>query len=150
MYRRILVPIDGSDAGQRGLDAACAMARAFDASLVLLHVVEHPTMVADASLAMTWEQFGESLREHGKGVLARAHEAASAAGIASETWIVEAYTSRVGEVIAQQATEHRCDLVVVGSHGLHGIERVLLGSDAERVVRLSPVPVLVVRQAPSA
>ena len=59
-----------------------------------------------------------------------------------------AYASAAA-ALGRSLGEHRCDLVVVGSHGLHGIERVLLGSDAERVVRLSPVPVLVVRQAPS-
>lgn len=145
MFRRILVPLDGSDTAARGLDTAFAIARAFDASLVFLHVIEHPAMVADVGLPLDWAQFSATLREHGRRVLDAAHQAASAAGIASEARMVDAVTARVGDVIVEQAAEARCDLVVIGSQGRRGVERVLLGSDAERVVRLSPVPVLVAR-----
>ena len=144
MYRRILVPIDGSDTAQRGLQEALGLAKAFDSSLVLLHVVEVYPMMMEMASATTWELVTTDLRQHGEQVLERAHDAAKAAGVASETHLEDAAAARVCDVIVDQAREHRCDLIVMGTHGRRGIEHAMIGSDAERVIRMSPVPLLVV------
>ena len=145
MYRRILVPLDGSDTAQRGLQEALGLAKAFDSSLVLLHVVEYYPMMMEMATATTWEQITTDLRAHGQQVLERAHDAAKAAGVASEAHLEDAAAARVCDVIVDQAREHQCDLIVMGTHGRRGIEHAMVGSDAERVIRMSPVPLLLVK-----
>ena len=145
MYRRILVPIDGSDTAQRGLQEALGLAKAFDSSLVLLHVVEYYPMMMEMATATTWEQITTDLRTYGQQVLERAHDAAKAAGVASEAHLEDAAAARVCDVIVDQAREHQCDLIVMGTHGRRGIEHALIGSDAERVIRMSAVPLLLVK-----
>ncbi len=145
LYRRILVPIDGSDTAQRGLQEALSLAKLCDASLVLLSVVEYYPMMMEMATATTWELVTTDLRSHHQRVLDRAHEAAKSAGVASETHLEDAAAARVCDVIVDQAREHRCDLIVMGTHGRRGIEHAMVGSDAERVIRMSTVPLLLVK-----
>ena len=145
LYRRILVPLDGSDTAQRGLQEALGLAKAFDSSLVLLHVVEYYPMMMEMATATTWEMVTTDLRQQGQQVLERAHDAAKAAGVASEAHLEDAAAARVCDVIVDQAREHVCDLIVMGTHGRRGIEHAMVGSDAERVIRMSPVPLLLVK-----
>jgi nucleotide-binding universal stress UspA family protein len=145
MYKRILVPIDGSTASQRGFDEALALAKRLDASMVLLHVVEYYPVMMEMATATTWDLVTTEMRQHGQRVLEQAHEAAQAAGVASETRLEDAAAARVCDLIVQQAGERRCDLIVMGTHGRRGIAHALIGSDAEQVLRMSPVPVLLVR-----
>jgi nucleotide-binding universal stress UspA family protein len=144
MYRRILVPLDGSGTAERGLQEALGLAKAFDSSLVLLHVIEYYPVMMEMATATTWQQIGDDLRERGQQVLERAHDQARAAGVASEALIEDA-TARVCDVIVEQAAKRQCDLIVMGTHGRRGVQHALVGSDAERVLRMSPVPVLMVR-----
>jgi nucleotide-binding universal stress UspA family protein len=145
MHRRILVPVDGSDTAARGLDEAIALAKAFDASLVLLSVAEAFPVMMEMASATSWEQITNDVREHMRRVLDDAHQEATAAGLASEAHLEEASVSRVCDVIVDQAREHHCDLIVMGTHGRRGLAHALLGSDAERVLRQAPCPVLMVR-----
>ena len=145
LYRRILVPIDGSDTAERGLQEAIGLAKAFDSSLVLLSVVEYYPVMMEMATASTWEQVTIDLRSHHQQVLERAHDAAMAAGVASETHLEDAAASRICDVIVDQARAHHCDLIVMGTHGRRGIEHALVGSDAERVIRMAPCAVLLVR-----
>jgi nucleotide-binding universal stress UspA family protein len=145
MYRRILVPVDGSDTAERGLQEALGLAKLCGASLVLLHVVEYYPMMMEMATSTTWEQVSSDLREHGRRVLEAAHAAATAAGLASESHLEDAAAARVCDVIVDQARTHRCDLVVMGTHGRRGVQHALIGSDAERVIRMSTVPLLLVK-----
>jgi nucleotide-binding universal stress UspA family protein len=145
MYRRILVPLDGSATAQRGLQEAVGLAKACDASLVLLHVVEAYPMMMEMATTTTWEQVTSDLRAHGQKVLEQAHQTVVAAGVACEARLEDAPAARVCDVIVDQARDRRCDLIVMGTHGRRGVAHALIGSDAERVIRLSPVPVLLVR-----
>lgn len=145
MYRRILVPIDGSDTADRGLQEALKLAKLCNASLVLLSVVEYYPVMMEMATASTWEQVSTDLRQYSQRVLDQAHDRAKSAGIASEAHLEDAAAARVCDVIVDQAREHRCDLIVMGTHGRRGLEHALIGSDAERVVRSSPVAVLLVR-----
>jgi nucleotide-binding universal stress UspA family protein len=147
MYKRILVPIDGSPVAQRGFEHAIGLAKVCNASVVLLHVVEHYPAMVDIGSATTWQVISDDLRQYGQRVLDEAHRAATDAGVASEAQLEENAAGRVCDVIIDQAKEHRCDLVVMGTHGRRGLSHALIGSDAERVVRMSPVPVLLVRAA---
>lgn len=148
-YQRLLVPVDGSATAQRGLAEAIALAKVCDASVVLLSVVEYYPMMMEMASATTWELIRDDLRGHHQRVLDEAHAAVKAAGVASEAHLEDATAARVCDLIVEQAREHRCDLIVMGTHGRRGVEHALIGSDAERVLRLAPCPVLLVR-APGA
>ena len=147
MYHRILVPIDGSATAQRGFDEALKLAQAFDASLVLLHVLEYQPMPMPMEVAYVtpWELIATSLRESGQRLLDSARGSAHTAGVACEARLEESVAARAGDVIADQASQRACDLIVMGTHGRRGIARALIGSDAECAVRQAPCPVLLVR-----
>ena len=150
MYRRILVPIDGSKTSQRGLREALALARTCHASLVLLHVIEFYPMMVEMAAATTWAQINTDLRDAGQKLLDQARQASLDAQVSCETQLADAAVARVCDVIVEQARERQCDLIVMGTHGRRGIHHALIGSDAERVIRMSPVPVLLVRSGEKA
>jgi len=93
-----------------------------------------------ASLRMT------TLREYGDAVLAKAKMVAIKAGVTSDTRLREISSGRIADVIVEEATSSDCDLIVMGTHGRRGFSRLMLGSDAELVVRTAEVPVLLVRE----
>jgi nucleotide-binding universal stress UspA family protein len=72
-------------------------------------------------------------------------DAASAMGVNAQSQVLDPSSQRLGESVADEAADWGADLVVLGTHGRRGLGRVLLGSGAEQVIRLCPVPVLVVR-----
>jgi nucleotide-binding universal stress UspA family protein len=114
MYRRILVPIDGSSTAQRGLQEAFGLAKAFDSSLMLLHVVEVYPMMMEMATATTWEQVTTDLRTQGRQVLERAHESAQAVGVACEAHLEDAAAARVCDVIVDQARADRLLSIAIG------------------------------------
>lgn len=145
MYHRILVPLDGSPTGERGLQEALKLARLCNAGVVLLTVVEYTPVMMEMATTTTWQQVDNDLRERSQRVLDQAHAQARALGIASQVHLEEPAAARVCDVIVDQARQHRCDLIVMGTHGRRGLAHALVGSDAERVVRMAPCPVLLVR-----
>jgi len=146
-YRRLLVPLDDSPTAQRGLAEALALARDLRSTVVLLHVVELMPMVPEAVSAEAWEAMSEGMKATGRQVLDSAARQVRTAGVECETVLNDIDVRRPADVIVDQATAQRCDLIVMGTHGRRGIGRALLGSDAELVLRQSPVPVLLVRGA---
>lgn len=146
MFKRILVPIDGSDTAQRGLQVAMdlAMGMKVPAHLVLLHVVEPPPYIPEGGTAYDIAPLMRSLRDHGQGLLKRACAQCEAAGLTAEADIHDT-DGRVADTVAERARKRDCDLVVMGTHGRRGVSRWVMGSDAEIVARHSPVPVLLVR-----
>lgn len=145
MYQRILVPLDGSATSARGLKEALALARTCRASVVLLHVLEYSPVMLEMATSTTWELVDRDLRAQARDLIDAARSQAKAEGIACEGHVVDAAAQRVCDVVVAQSKQHRCDLVVMGTHGRRGVAHALIGSDAERVIRLSPVPVLLVR-----
>lgn len=145
MYQRILVPLDGSATSARGLKEALVLARTCRASVVLLHVLEYSPVMLEMATSTTWEILDRDLRAQARDLIEVARSQAKAEGIACEGHVVDAAAQRVCDVVVAQAKQHRCDLVVMGTHGRRGVAHALIGSDAERVIRLSPVPVLLVR-----
>lgn len=146
MYEKILVPVDGSPTSLRGLHEAIQVARLSGGRLKLLHVVDEMSFMTglEAGVAMTTEIL-QLLREGGEKVLSDALAEVRAAGLDADTELFESYAGRVSDLVIAKAQEWGARLIVLGTHGRRGVGRMLLGSDAEQIVRLSPVPVLLVR-----
>jgi nucleotide-binding universal stress UspA family protein len=146
-YKRIMVPVDGSATSTAGLNEALRLARSQKAKLKLIHIVDELMIFSSAEAGLNIEPVVESMKRAGKRVLDRAAKLAAARGVRPETELWENATGRVAEVLIARAKRWRADLIVMGTHGRRGVNRMLLGSDAELVVRNSPVPVLLVRSS---
>lgn len=147
VYKRILVPVDGSPTSMAGLNEALRLARDQKAKLKLLHIVDELMIFSSSEAGLNIEPVLESMKLAGKRILERAAKRAAARGIRPETELWENTTGRVADVVVGRAKRWRADLIVMGTHGRRGVNRMVLGSDAELVVRNSPVPVLLVRAA---
>lgn len=150
MFKRILVAVDGSPTSSRGFKAALDLAQGERATVDILHVVDDLAMVPYVSVgdyipAQYIDTFLTELRDSGRKVLAKAKQLASESGVSANAVLVEAKGSTVAHTILRQARKLHSDVIVLGTHGRRGLRRVLLGSDAEAVLRESRVPVLLVR-----
>ena len=151
MFKSILVAVDGSSASAAGLNAALDLAADQEATLTALHVVDdanvatnfedvvYPRRYADAYIAAS--------EKYGRKLLDRAAAAARKSEVRFDSVVLRSRGHSVAEVIVAQARKQKADVIVVGTHGRRGLKRVLMGSDAEEVVRSAPVPVLLVRDA---
>jgi nucleotide-binding universal stress UspA family protein len=147
VYKRILVPVDGSPTSTAGLNEALRLAKNQKAKVRLLHIVDELMIFSSSEAGLNIEPVIESMKRAGRRVLGRAAKLAAARGVKPETELWENATGRVAEVLVARAKRWRADLIVMGTHGRRGVNRMLLGSDAELVVRNSPVPVLLVRSS---
>lgn len=145
MYARILVPIDGSATAQRGLDEALALASRLGSSVVVLNVVDARLLIAEAEMAVPPKDVLDTWQLQGERLIAKAAEAARAQGVPVEAAVRCEPGLRVCDVIVKEAADRGAGLIVMGTHGRQGLKRLTLGSDAELVLRESPVPVLLVR-----
>jgi nucleotide-binding universal stress UspA family protein len=148
MYKRILVAVDGSATSLRGLDEAVKVAKASRGQLLLVHVVNEIVMTPEYLPAAYYDRIFQSLRESGLKLLEQAADQVSRADLSCEQKLVEIAGARVADEIVKQASEWSADLIVMGTHGRRGLNRLALGSDAELVLRLSAVPLLLVRDGP--
>lgn len=146
MYQRILVPLDGSATSERGLREAIKLASGQQATLFFLHVVDDFRMLVEMTSVRSYDEMLKGLRQYGLEILAKARHAAELAGVHRESLLREVTNERVAQVIVDQAKQHNCDLIVMGTHGRRGFNRIAMGSEAEQVARTSTVPVLLVRQ----
>ena len=142
-YKRILVPVDGSATSDNGLDEAAKLARAGGARLLLLHVVDE-SVAFSAPEGAGVNVVLNVLRESGESALSKATEYTRRAKLRAETVLLENATGRIATAIVDQAKRWRADLIVMGTHGRRGVNRLLLGSNAELVVRNGAIPVLLV------
>jgi len=151
MYKKILVPIDGSATSQRGLAEAIKLAKLTQGSIRLFHAVNDLPFVTGAEgYGMLMGDIQKTLREAGEKMLAKNRDAVAQAGVSVDTVLLDDLNNRLWEQIADQAKEWQADLIVLGTHGRRGVGRMLLGSDAEQVVRTSVVPVLLIRNSEAA
>jgi nucleotide-binding universal stress UspA family protein len=150
MFRNIVVAIDGSPTANRGLKVAVALAREQNAALHVIHVIE------DARLPVTGEaaiyvpeeyvkSVAEAQRKAGREVLAKAERIAGKEGVSVNLVLARFAGRSVAQAILREARKLHADLMVLGTHGRRGLSRLVTGSDAEQVLRQSPVPVLLVR-----
>jgi len=145
MYQRILVPVDGSPPSDRGLDEAIELARNQSAELMLIHVVEDWKVAAGDVAALNLQGGMERLREVGRAIVNEAERRTHKAGIPAKSEVLEEFGLPVGACIVRRARKWPADLIVCGTHGRRGASRLLLGSDAEYVLRHTPVPLLLLR-----
>ncbi|MFO7927221.1 MAG: universal stress protein [Halobacteriota archaeon] len=139
MYDQILFPTDGSGGAAAALDHAIDHAKTYDATLHVLYVVEETYPVVEAGPA---DVLG-ALREEGERILEEARSKALEAGVESIQGTVAGGSPY--RQILQYVDEHDIGLIVMGTHGRRGIDRYLLGSVAEKIVRSAECPVLTVR-----
>ena len=146
MYKRILVAVDGSDTSQLALQEAVNLTKESGGQLRIVHVVD------DVSLDLYREvvdpgEIQKAITKSGEAILSKAQTAVRAAGVKAETRLLEIQKlgRRVTDMIAQEADAWPADLIVIGTHGRHGFNHLLMGSVAEGVVRIATKPVLLIR-----
>ena len=144
MYKRILVPTDGSDTATSGLREAIKLAKDQNAQIRIVHIVDELVMGSSPAYAVVMDNVIADLRAAGKSILASAQATVRDAGIAADTQLVEAFGGRASEHILTAAQEWPADIIVCGTHGRRGLRRIVLGSDAEDLVRRTPVPILLI------
>jgi len=143
--KTILVGTDFSLCAARALSFAVSLAASQGAKVLILHVLVEPIQAFDVAGALpyldvtTQKEWEEATRKR----LSRAVASAEKRGVACSSEIV---WGRPSDAIVEAAVKARASLVVLGTHGRGAIEKLLIGSTAERVLRLSPVPVLTVRE----
>lgn len=146
MFRRLLVPLDGSPFGAAALPTALVVAERCDAALVLLTVTP-PAQAGSIDLlpesARRLEELTAAAHEEATAYLDRLTADLRAQGVRAEARVVAA--ADVAAAIVETAVADGCDTVVMSTHGRRGLSRLVFGSVAERVVRQSRVPVLLVR-----
>ena len=150
MFRKILVAVDGSTTSNKGYRVALDLAKSVGARLVVLHVIDERAvgigLSASGFVAPAYvEDVIAALRDAGRKVLAKAQREAQAKGQAIDAHLVESLGNGVAHTILAQAKKQKPDLIVLGTHGRRGLARVVVGSDAETVLREATVPVLLVR-----
>lgn len=144
MFKRILVPTDGSDITARAVDTAVALAKQLGAQVVALSVKEpFPYDLMSEMQPVAPQDFFDAQERIATSRIRQVQDSCAAAGVVCEPHTVEAH--RPWEAIIGLATSAGCDLLVMASHGRRGVSALLLGSETQKVLTHSSVPVLVVR-----
>ena len=139
--RTILIPIDFSEHSAKALETAVDFAKKFDAKLHLLHCYQINVGGLSPYGLVIPENLDRDVRDAAGRKLAEWREKASAEGVSVKETVTPLFPS---EAISNTAREIGADLIVMGTRGLSGLKHVLLGSVAERTIRLAPCPVLTV------
>lgn len=150
MFKNILVPIDGSETATLGLNEAIRLAKDQSARIRLVHIVNELILLSSNAYGTNMGSVFEVLHKGGESLLDDAEAAVRRGAVEVDTVLFEAIGGQAGAHIVRQALEWPADLIVCGTHGRRGIRRIVLGSDAEYIVRHTPVPVLLVRSRESA
>jgi nucleotide-binding universal stress UspA family protein len=144
MYRSILIPTDGTEVTAKAVTSAIALARALGASLSTITVKEpFPYSAISEMQPIPPQEFYDAQERIALSRVKAVVDAATAAGLACQAFTVEA--QHPWEAILDHAKAQACDLIVMASHGRRGVGALLLGSETQRVLVHSPIPVLVVR-----
>ena len=149
MFQNILVAVDGSATATRGLKSAIQLAADQHATLNVIHIIDDmavmPVLEGGFVPSNYVDSMFDALRDNGRKVLAKAEKLAQEQSVPVKTLLVESVGRTVAHAILAQARKARADVIVLGTHGRRGLTRVLLGSDAETVLREATCPVLLVR-----
>jgi len=147
MYKKILVPTDGSALSKKAIRSAIELASSVGAELIALHVVpRYPTSYFEGGIAVSNSEVArveKQWAEHGQALADEVGKAAEKAGVKAKAITVR--SDLVAEAILAAARKNRCDLVVMASHGRKGLKRLLLGSETQHVLTHGNIPVLVLR-----
>lgn len=149
MSKRIFVAIDNSSTSQKALDEAIQLAKALGSSLCIATAADEGPLTQHGMGLGTYidvDKIKEEMRGSSNILLAQALEKANAAGCKAEHMLIESTQKRVAEMIADAASQWNADLIVVGTHGRRGFERLLVGSVAENLVRIATTSLMLVRE----
>jgi nucleotide-binding universal stress UspA family protein len=141
-FGRILVPVDGSEVAKKAATKALAIAKSTDIEVLALHVLTIPgipTLYAYPT-EIPYQQLHDLLRREGRSYLEEIEKLGTEMGVNVSTKLVDGHPA---EEILKEAKED--DLIVIGSKGRTALDRLLMGSVAENVVRHAPCPVMIVR-----
>lgn len=145
MYRQILVAVDGSKIAYQALEHAIGLAELARAKIFAIYVVEYPSTFYTSEI-FDVELFHTEMVDEAKAVLKKVESRLTQSGIPGEARMID--SGSVGKSIAAEIKDAvqdlGIDLVVMGTHGRRGFQRLMLGSVAEAFVRRSPVPVLLI------
>ncbi len=143
VYKRILVPIDFSDSSKKALLSSITLAKTFQAELILLYVVESAVYPADFGFGqVAVPAIEREMTERGEAELAKLVKQQIAGAVPARTIVC---SGKPFLEIIKTTEEEKVDLIVIATHGHTGVEHILFGSNAEKVVRKAPCDVLVVR-----
>jgi len=145
MFKRILVPIDNSKPAAAGLRMGIRMAAEQHARLLLVHLAQDVPVAPSKSSEMSVSELYTRLRTAGQNLLDRALHECVTHEVSADTKLYVGLGGRAAEMILSEAKRWNADLIIMGTHGRRGLGRLAFGSDAERVVRKSDVPVLLIR-----
>jgi nucleotide-binding universal stress UspA family protein len=145
MFKKILVPTDGSSLSDRAITAAVEFAQQVGGSIVGVSVVEHYPFSPFPDRAMTEQShlFEDHAREIASENVQKIAEAAGAASVPCETVVVQSGTPH-GEILNVAASK-KCDVIFMASHGRKGVSRLFAGSETQKVLADTTIPVLVFR-----
>jgi nucleotide-binding universal stress UspA family protein len=142
MYKHILIATDGSELAGKAVATGLELAKRLGARLTVLTAIEPWLSIASSDTAAAFMQYQKAAEQDGARILGQVSATAKEQGVQCETIMV---TETAAEAIIETANTKKCDLIVMSSHGRRGLARVLLGSQATRVLTLSSVPVLICR-----
>jgi nucleotide-binding universal stress UspA family protein len=144
MYKKIMVPTDGSDLSEQAVTIAVDLARLYGAEIVAFSAAE-PYALPSAEAAMEIDLGIEMERRQqiAQKNVDKVAQAATAAGVPCKS--ATAYSARADQEIINAANENKCDLIFMASHGRRGLSRLLAGSVTQYVLAHSPIPVMVLR-----
>jgi nucleotide-binding universal stress UspA family protein len=144
MFKHILIATDGSELAGKAVTTGLALAKTLNAKVTAVNATEPWTamVTGEAAIAFPIEEYEKSAAENAAKIFSQVGAAAKKQGVACGTAHVIDFPA---EAIIETAKAKACDLIVMSSHGRRGIARMLLGSQATRVLTLSTVPVLICR-----
>ena len=145
-YQHILVAVDGSPTADYALTEATRLAKVSGGRSRLLNVLDPVAHISGFERPEIYSQdVLPRLRQAGEALLQQACAHVKQQVVVVDTVLIENLNARVAQLVVEHASAWGADLIVLGTHGRRGLERVLMGSDAEQIARTSPVPVLLVR-----
>ena len=147
MYKKILVPVDGSRASTQGLREALRLARDQKARLRIVHIVDEAALAQYPEAVDATGEILDTFINGGKKTLKNAMALAKRQGINAECVLHEKLLGSLSDLILKEAKEWKSDIIVLGTHANTGIKHLLLGSNAEDIARSSRIPVLIVHSA---
>lgn len=146
-YQRILIAIDGSETANLALQEGIKLAKALNAQVVLAYVADIAAAVIGEDLTFGIDQYRKSIMSIGEQLLEKKRGVAQIEGVSVETHLLELTqkTKRIADALVEDAKQWQADLIVLGTHGRRGISKFFLGSVAEETIRITSMPVLLIR-----
>ena len=144
IYRNILVPVDDSSACEEGVWDAIELATALGSRIKLVHVVNRTPWMEIGTGPAAIEDLIIQIHDAGESMLHRIQKDLRTRGVEIDAKIIEGFGRRVGELVVAEASSWPADLIILGARGRRGIRRILMGGNAEYILRHSPIPVLLI------